>query len=272
MKKAVHYTAHYILNPVHPIQIALIGAGGTGSFILTNLARLHMALTALGHPGFHIVCFDGDKVSESNIGRQLFSPSDVGAYKSDILITRINRFFGLAWESAPVMFNAEYEDNVQHPLANIYITAVDTARARITIMQTLSSLYMSNPSPNAEDQIYYWLDIGNTRNSGQIILGTPFSGHNQPESSQFDTVPDLPHLLDLYPNLEEMDSEEEQGPSCSFAEAISKQDLYINSTLAQFATHLLWKMIKDMRIESHGVFLNLDTMKTNPLPIKREEN
>jgi PRTRC genetic system ThiF family protein len=272
MKKAVHYTANYIINPVHPVKITLIGAGGTGSFVLTNLARLHAALTALGHPGFYVTCFDGDTVSETNIGRQLFSPSDIGAYKSDILITRINRYFGLTWESNPIMFDEDQLDESQRaPLSNIYITAVDTAKARINFSAILGTIYENCFKGDYENDVYYWLDIGNTKNTGQVILGNPLYQIPQPKSS-YATIGNLPTILDLYPNLEDMDTEEDQGPSCSFAEAISKQDLFINSTLAQYATHLLWKMIKDLKIENHGVFINLETMKANPLPIKREEN
>lgn len=49
--KRVHYTDSYLLNPQHPVTVNLIGGGGTGSQVLTNLARLDVTLRALGHPG-----------------------------------------------------------------------------------------------------------------------------------------------------------------------------------------------------------------------------
>ena len=35
MKKRVHFTDNYLLNPQHPVTVNLIGAGGTGSQVLT---------------------------------------------------------------------------------------------------------------------------------------------------------------------------------------------------------------------------------------------
>ena len=38
--KRVHYTDSYLMSPQHPVTVNLIGAGGTGSQVLTCLARL----------------------------------------------------------------------------------------------------------------------------------------------------------------------------------------------------------------------------------------
>ena len=48
--KKIHYTDRYLLNPHHPVTVFVIGAGGTGSQVATNLARMSIALQALGHP------------------------------------------------------------------------------------------------------------------------------------------------------------------------------------------------------------------------------
>lgn len=37
--KRVHYIDNYLLNPQHPVTVNLIGAGGTGSQVLTCLSR-----------------------------------------------------------------------------------------------------------------------------------------------------------------------------------------------------------------------------------------
>lgn len=52
--KKIHYTDRYLLNPHHPVTVFVIGAGGTGSQVATNLARMSIALQALGHPGLHV--------------------------------------------------------------------------------------------------------------------------------------------------------------------------------------------------------------------------
>ena len=53
---------------------------------------MSVALQALGHPGLHVTVFDPDTVTEANIGRQLFSGSELGLNKAAALATRINRF------------------------------------------------------------------------------------------------------------------------------------------------------------------------------------
>ena len=49
--RKIHYTDKYLLNPYHPVTVSVIGAGGTGSQVVTGLARMSVALQALGHPG-----------------------------------------------------------------------------------------------------------------------------------------------------------------------------------------------------------------------------
>ena len=53
--KKIHFTDRYLLNPRHPVTVFVIGAGGTGSQVITNLARMSMALQALGHPGLYLL-------------------------------------------------------------------------------------------------------------------------------------------------------------------------------------------------------------------------
>ena len=66
--KKIHYTDSYLLKPYHPVTIHVAGAGGTGSQVITNLARMNVALQALGHPGLHVTVFDPDIITEANIG------------------------------------------------------------------------------------------------------------------------------------------------------------------------------------------------------------
>lgn len=253
--KKVHFTNQYLLNPQHRITINLIGAGGTGSQVLEALARIDSALIRLEHPGFHVTVFDADQVSPANIGRQLFSPSDIGINKAICLTTRTNRFYGLDWEAVPEMY-AE-----QSSTANITISCVDNVKSRLTIHKHLKN-------PKTVCDIYqkplYWLDFGNTQKTGQSILGT-ITPAKQPTKTEFQTIGTLPTICDMF-DLTKI-NEQDSGPSCSLAEALRKQDLFINSTLAQLGCAILWKLFREGRIEHHGTFLNLQTMKSNPLSV-----
>ncbi len=54
-------------------------------------------------------------------------------------------------------------------------------------------------------------------------------------------------------------------PSCSLAEALEKQDLFINSTLASMGASLLWKLFREGMTEQRGFFLNLKTFCALPI-------
>ncbi|MDD3038071.1 PRTRC system ThiF family protein [Bacteroides sp.] len=254
--KKVHYTNAYLVQPQHRVSIHLIGAGGTGSQVLEALARMDSALARLGHPGLDVSVFDADEVSEANIGRQLFSPADIGLNKSVCLVTRINQFFGLDWMAVPEMYA---EDTTT---ANITISCVDNVKSRMVIHRNLK--VRTKIACDNYEVPFYWLDFGNTQKTGQAILGT-IKKCKQPEDTEFEAIAVLPTICDLF-DLTQV-NEQDSGPSCSVAEALRKQDLFINSTLAQMGCALLWKLFREGKIEQQGIFLNLTTMKANPLPV-----
>ena len=230
--KRVHYTDSYLMNPQHPVTVNIIGAGGTGSQVLTGMARLDVTLRALGHPGLFVTVYDPDIVTDANIGRQLFGPSVLKEVK-------------------------------RTEIANITITCTDNIKSRLDLWNVLakvpSSSYTDNNTP------LYWMDFGNTKTAGQVVLGTVPKKIKQPVSTMSETVGSLKVITRFvkYARVKEVDS----GPSCSLAEALEKQDLFINSTLAQLGCNILWKMFRHGMIEHHGLFLNLETMKVNPIGV-----
>lgn len=252
--KALHFTDTYLLQPQHRVTVNLIGAGGTGSQVLEALARMDSALYQLGHPGLEVTVYDADEVAESNIGRQLFSPADLGLNKSTCLVTRINRFYGLDWTAIPEMYSKS------SPTANITVSCVDNIKSRLMIGKRLKN----NWNEICREKPVYWLDFGNMQKTGQVVLGT-VNEVKQPQNSGFRTVASLPTIYEMF-DLTQVD-EREGGPSCSLAEALRKQDLFINSTLAQVGCALLWKLFREGKTEYQGAFLNLETMRVNPMAV-----
>lgn len=250
-----HFADNYIINPTHPLTIAVVGCGGTGSQVLSCLGRMNQGLLSLGHPGLHIIAYDNDIVTTANIGRQLFSETEIGLNKAIALVTRINRFYGTAWEG----IDKKYSNN--H--GNIIITCVDNIKSRIEISKYLSSIKQPHFYPQ-HIKPYYWLDFGNTVNSGQVVLGT-VGDIKQPTSEQTEPVARLPFVTERF-SLQKI-KEKDSGPSCSLAEALSKQDMFINSTLAQLGCNLLWKLVREGMVDYSGLYLNLQTMNVNPIPV-----
>ncbi len=271
-KGNMHYTEPYLIDPPHPVTIDVIGCGGTGSQVLNSLARMDSALRALGHPGLFVRAIDPDKVSEANLGRQLFSPSDLNEYKCMVLIGRVNRFFGNEWEGIPLLYNK----NSGILPANITISCVDTGRARKEIRAAiLNCADGKKPTENQygyRDRLepfqvpYYWIDFGNMIDRGQMVIGT-VREIKQPKESEFNCLAHLPMVDKLHPEIMIDKKGDDQGPSCSLAEALGRQDLFINTNLANMGLGLLWKMFRELRIRYHGLYLNLENMSTNPIKI-----
>ncbi len=246
-----HYVSQDLVSPRTPVNIILAGCGGTGSQILTGMARMNYALKALGHPGLQMHVFDPDTVSQTNVGRQLFSPADVGQNKATLLTSRLNLFFGTQWESYEKLLSDPIRHN-KNPFIPLIITAIDSAQGRIEINRALRNWKV------------YWLDTGNTTDTGQIILGTKdtFDQHRKKNTINY-----LPTVTQLYPELKKEGAKDYQGPSCSIGEALQKQDLFINQQVATSALNLLWTMFRKGVIDYHGVLIDLKKAITRPITI-----
>lgn len=238
----------------HPVNISVVGCGGTGSMILRDLARMHVTLQAMGHPGLHVSAFDPDVFSEANIGRQLMDHSDVGRSKAIVLIERINRVYGVQWNGYKNKFRFKHQGN-----PTLLITAVDTIDARRKIYN--SSLRFISKIENVGGYLY-WIDAGNGHNFGQVMLGTSKT-LRQPKSLNFKGVGLLPSPIEIYQGVKEEGSED----SCSVAQALGKQDLMINSMMAQIVSQMIWSMIREKRISYRGVYLNLQNFTMRPVKI-----
>ncbi|HEY9195391.1 MAG TPA: PRTRC system ThiF family protein [Mucilaginibacter sp.] len=260
---AVHIVHKELLQPYNPININLIGAGGTGSQMLTSLARMSQALNGLNHPGFMVTLFDDDAVQTPNLARQLFTTAELGQYKSVALINRINRFFGLNWKAETEKYDKQY-CSIGQGMAPITISCVDTVKARFEIAEILN-IYKKN-SGGHRDKPLYWMDFGNSKNTGQVVLST-VGEIRQPASKQFVPVGNLSFVTEKYKDLLAESEMTDDTPSCSLAEALVKQDLFINSTLVNFGASLLWQMFREGIIFYDALFLNLKEYRAQPLKI-----
>jgi PRTRC genetic system ThiF family protein len=235
-----------------PIRVAVVGVGGTGSQIVTGLSRLHIAMLSLGHPcGLEVCAWDGDNVSPANIGRQLFSPGDIGRNKAAVLINRINAYFGLHWAARSEKFSLRSHDKIPH----LVITCVDTAAARREIFEYINDAAAKRHTPPS-----LWLDCGNSQKSGQVMLGKFSEKHGG----------DLPLMEQLLPEIFDPSIPEDNRPSCSLAEALESQDLFINQAIATYAGQLLWTLIRQGELSICGYWINLAEGRVVPEPIARK--
>ena len=265
VKTKVHFTDNALINPTNPITVNLIGAGGTGSQVLTALARMNHALSELNHAGLSVRLWDDDVISEANLGRQLFAESELGLHKSVALINRTNRFFGTNWKAETQKFEKDDLERLQSNMqSNIYISCVDSVKSRFYIAEILNELKIDKSY--YRNQCKYWMDFGNSQFTGQVLLST-IGNIKQPNSEKYETVENLPFITEEFGELLKVSESKDDTPSCSLAEALEKQDLFINSTLAQMGSSLLWSLFRNGLIENRGFFLNLKNFQSQPIKL-----
>lgn len=260
-KTKVHFTDPYLISPTNPITVNLIGAGGTGSKVLTALMEMNHSLVSLGHAGLSVRLWDDDIVTNANLGRQRFAPSETGLYKSVALINRANRFMGTNWKAETVKFKRDCFGKLPaNAKATIYITCTDSAGSRFEIADILK---YSNQRHHRDDP-KYWMDFGNSQYTGQVVLST-VGEIRQPKSGIFETVERLPFVTEEFGELLKQSEAVDDTPSCSLAEALDKQGLYINSALAQMGCSLLWNLFREGMTPNRGFFLNLKDFRSQPI-------
>jgi PRTRC genetic system ThiF family protein len=234
-----------------PLRVLIVGAGGNGSAVLLGLPYLHQAMKVWGHAGgLHVMLADGDLVSKTNCIRQPFASADVGLNKAVVLINRVNLFWGLQWQAHPEYFHKDsLRTNSTGP--HLIIGCVDTRAARQAIVSAVT---------RGNDSTVYWLDLGNNASSGQYVLGQPLNAVNRRNAIRLRTV------AELYPEIVDAEAGEDPLPSCSAAEALERQEPFINQVLATSALAMLARLFRYGTLTHHGAFYNASTGRMSAVP------
>ncbi|MEO8131660.1 MAG: PRTRC system ThiF family protein, partial [Bryobacteraceae bacterium] len=163
----------------------------------------------------------------------------------------LNLFWGLNWKAV-----AEHLTS-QTDVSNfdVVIGCVDTRAARKLIQAQVHGW---------RSRVAYWLDLGNSADSGQFVLGQPLNGRNRRSAQRLRTA------SEIFPELTAEALDAGDGPSCSAAEALERQEPFVNQTLAQHALALLTRLFRYGRIDHHGAFVNVAQNRVQPLPINPE--
>jgi PRTRC genetic system ThiF family protein len=238
------------------VIVHLVGVGGNGAQMAACLARLNIAMRALGHPhGLHVTAFDADRVSEANVGRQLYSAADIGRHKALVTMHRLNQFYGLDWEALPLRYEDFQRTHSVGRHCHLLISCVDSRSARRTLHQIAF-----DEGPN----FGYWLDLGNTEASAQVVLGQPLNRYRTRRTA---LEPRLPCVTELFPELLDEAVPEDNQPSCSVRMSLASQGLFVNDVAVRFAAQLLYELFSKGRLSAHGVVINLDSKRTGPIEI-----
>lgn len=232
-------------------RIVLAGCGGTGAQWARSIARIlyDMRARQMDTPAFEIV--DPDVVEPHNVGRQLFTPADVGLFKSQIIAERLGFALGLniTWRSEH--FNA---DRYKNPV--VVCGAVDNhvARAEIARMG-----FYGSP---------LWIDAGNTSTGGQVIIGN--HGGINPIDLLSGVTAHLPIPTKIFPSLLEPDPAPAPDLSCAELIEAGQQHLLINDLMAVVGAQYLYKVLHRQPITSFMTYVDLDTLGMRSLLINAD--
>jgi PRTRC genetic system ThiF family protein len=200
-----------------------------------------------------VTAFDADRVSEANVGRQLYSASDIGRHKALVTVHRLNQFYGLDWDAQPLHYEQAQQASRQSLACDLLIGCVDSRSAR----RTLHALAFDGHAVRS-----YWLDLGNTESTAQVVLGQP----HVPRSARAAPAPRLPCVTELFPELLD-DTPEDHQPSCSVRMSLASQGLFVNDVAVRFAAQLLYELFSTGRLSAHGVVVNLASKRSGPIDV-----
>lgn len=177
-------------------NVYVVGAGGTGSFLLKELARFQATFCANSEHKINVLIIDGDVVEQKNLERQCFFNDSVMDNKAEVMSENINDTFELEYRFYPHYITAvEQLEKVINETKKVYyrgnqdilIGCVDNHRCR----QVCESYFNK-----CRDIIY--IDSANEYSDGEVVFAwkkdnkvmAPVRSFYYPEVAT-DTSPDV---------------------------------------------------------------------------------
>jgi PRTRC genetic system ThiF family protein len=237
-----------------PIEIIIVGAGGTGGYLVRDLSRFLYSLDKrLQVPtmDIQVTLIDGDVVEEKNILRQNFLPQDIGFNKAEVLAKRHSKAFGLNISYIPEMFGSYTCSVVKKN--RIVIGCVDNNEARREIAYFISRCW---DGYNPLEKNAYWIDSGNEKKTGQVIVGSK----------------ELQDVTDLYPEIYIPEYDSTEQISCAERMLQDEQNMFVNLTASNLILNYVKNIILDIPMVTHGTVFNIDNKFDNYYILKKTNN
>ena len=197
-----------VINPANT-KLIIVGVGGTGGYLLQQVARLLFALKEQGNRIPSVLLIDGDDVEKKNLLRQYFLPQDVGKKKTAVLADRYARAYGLNIMAYPeyITWDTDFKE-IGIEEDSIVIGCVDNGSTRKILHEKLSGfnhvVYIDSGNgsvtlPDDQEHIdrYQLAKIKDSGWSGQVVVGVrahgqfalPFVGEEMPDMIEEDRLP-----------------------------------------------------------------------------------
>jgi PRTRC genetic system protein A/PRTRC genetic system ThiF family protein len=187
---------------------------------------------------------DPDTVSPANVGRQLFSPGDVGRNKATVLVHRLNAFFGIARLASRAAARS------RSPTSRATSSSAASTRARARVDQLRAVAGLRRPAARITPGVLDRSRQPQSRRPGRARVPARAKRLARGRTG-------LPTVAELFPEIIK-GGREDNTPSCSLAEALEKQHLFVNQAVVTPALQILWQLLRFGQIDWHGAFVNLN--------------
>jgi len=247
-----------LLPDTKNIHLHLVGCGGTGSWLAPAVVRVAKVLKERFDKEVSVHFYDPDKVEEKNTYRQNFCAAEIGVNKAETLAQRYGLAWGIEIEAVVRKFVSFWPADNE---LTVIIGCVDNWQARKEIASQQPAGHVSNLGKYN----IWWLDSGNSRNSGQILLGSISKNQNDPfqleEICTWLPTPavDHPELIEE-PELEEAALDE--NISCAEMALRDSQGLAINQRMAAEAADYLVRMLITKDLHKFATYVDLESGTT----------
>ena len=248
------------------LSFYVVGAGGTGSFAALNVARLCFELRERGKT-VELTIIDPDRVEANNIPRSNFCAAEIGRFKAQTLAERISQAWGLETGFASERFN--YEKHIKPNASGskqttVLVGCVDNHLARRELHLALQKCepYYSNEAPNA-----WWIDGGNGKFSGQVLIGSTVKIEDAED--YFTTASicrKLPAPSVFHPELLEPENavprprnSTERAACCPELVRLGEQSLNINSRVAVEIGEMLTALLLTNSLKRFAAYFDLES-------------
>ncbi len=249
------------------LSFYIIGAGGTGSFAALNIARLCFEMRERGKV-VELTIIDPDRVEANNIPRSNFCAAEIGRFKAQTLAERISQAWGLEVGYSNERF--DYEKHVKpycggFQQTSVFIGCVDNHLARREIHRALQKCepYYATDAPNT-----WWVDGGNGKFSGQVLIGS--TTKIEDASDYFTTATicrKLPAPSIFHPELLEPENAgnprprefTERAASCPELVRLGEQSLNINSRVAVEIGEMLAALLLTNSLRRFASYFDLES-------------
>jgi hypothetical protein len=158
------------------LHYLVVGCGGTGSYLVRDLARFVAVQNEKYGTKSAITLCDGDVVEERNLIRQNFIREDVGRNKAEVLAERYGNAFGITILAKagflPVAPEAAMQFVQDIPHAYRHATGISSGQFQAMVMigcvdNTETRHVMSDM---CRDSNWVLIDAGNTESIGQTVV------------------------------------------------------------------------------------------------------